>query len=323
MAEPTSGAASAAVAPERGRAWPWKVCIFLLFATMLSYLDRQALSVVAPTVKAELGLDNEKLGRLFLAFFTAYGVSSVVGWRMAFVALGACGLVWALGWVLWFRPPAAVSVSGPSAALPAREREPWAQILRLPRFWACVLGAAFTIPIIHIMGSWVPMYLSQTWKIPLGAGMAAYLFLIYLGLDLGFLTGGAVTSLLVRRGVSVPAARKMVMAGSTALILLAAAVPRAPSVSAAVALVALVNAGRAAWGATFLAFNQEIAPGRVATMAGFMGFVGAESGALLSWAIGVISRDRGFGVPFMLVAVLGLAGLVPMLLTRWGTDERR
>ncbi len=412
----SSGAAPEAAAPERGRAWPWKVCVFLLFATMLSYLDRQALSVVAPTVKAELGLDNEKLGRLLSAFFAAYavmhlvvgpildrgsprfvygafvglwsiaqmlgglaqgfvslfcarlllgaceaagqpgaariiarivpardrslangimmsggsmgamiagplviGMSSVVGWRMAFVALGACGLVWALGWVLWFRPPAAMalSVSGPSAALPARQREPWGQILRLPRFWACVVGAAFAIPIIHVMGSWVPTYLSQTWKVPLGAGMATYLFLIYLGLDLGFLTGGAVTSLLVRRGVPVPRARKMVMAGSTALILLAAAVPRAPSVPVAVALVALVNAGRAAWGATFLAFNQEIAPGRVGTMAGFMGFVGAASGTFLIWAIGAISKNRGFGPPFLLVAVLGLAGLVPILLTRW------
>ena len=51
---------------------PWLVCAVLLTATALSYLDRQALSVVAPLVREELELDNAQLGLLLSAFFYSY-----------------------------------------------------------------------------------------------------------------------------------------------------------------------------------------------------------------------------------------------------------
>lgn len=51
------------------RWWPWTVCLVLLMATALSYLDRQALSVVAPVVRGELEFDNAQLGLLLSAFF--------------------------------------------------------------------------------------------------------------------------------------------------------------------------------------------------------------------------------------------------------------
>ena len=50
-------AAAAPAQPGRRRIeltlWQWKLCGFLLMATALSYLDRQALSVVAPVVAGE------------------------------------------------------------------------------------------------------------------------------------------------------------------------------------------------------------------------------------------------------------------------------
>lgn len=55
------------------RWWPWKVALFLLGATALSYLDRQALNVVAPIVQRELGLDNAELGFLMSVFLYSYG----------------------------------------------------------------------------------------------------------------------------------------------------------------------------------------------------------------------------------------------------------
>ncbi len=65
------------------RWWPWKVCAFLLLAVALSYLDRQALSVVAPIVsrKDELDLDNAELGLLLSAFFWSFALMHLVtGW---------------------------------------------------------------------------------------------------------------------------------------------------------------------------------------------------------------------------------------------------
>lgn len=82
-------------------------------------------------------------------------------------------------------------------------------------------------------------------------------------------------------------------------------------------MVFCLNAGRASWGANFLAFNQDIAPGRVGMMVGIMGCVGALSGALLVWTIGVLSKAAGFTIPFFLLGGLALLGLLPLLPVSW------
>jgi ACS family hexuronate transporter-like MFS transporter len=392
---------------------PWLVCAVLLMATALSYLDRQALSVVAPLVREELKLDNAQLGLLLSAFFYSYAamhlfvgaildrfniryvygafvaawslaqactglartfaalfagrmalgifeaaaqpgaariiarlvpakdrtlangimmsggsigamvaplvmiaLASAVGWRAGFLLLGGIGLLWAFFWVLWFRPPAEVLKGHPTGITQA-EGDRWGAILRDPRFWACVAGATFGIPILHISSSWVPTFFVQEWKLPLTAGLGVYLFLVYLGLDLGFVGGGAAVSLLARRGWRVGRARKAVLVVSTACMLCACAVPWAPSVPSAVVLVFLLNLGRASYGANFLAFNQDLAPGRVGTIAGLMGAIGAFSGALLVWAVGVLSKASGFKFPFLIVGLLAVLGVIPLLAVDW------
>ncbi len=393
----------------QSRWWSWKVCVFLLFATALSYLDRQALSIAAPVIRQEMALDNAQLGLLLSAFFYAYslmhlgvgwvldrfnirltyaffvaawsiaqgaaGLTSgfaglftarlflggfeaaaqpgaariiaaivpqkdrslangimmsggslgaiiapalmitlinTIGWRLGFIVLAGLGLVWSALWLAWFRPAPGTLVRRTAAA--RSKQDEWGAIVRNRRFWSCVIGAAFTIPIIHISSSWIPTYFVQQWKLPLSAGLGAYLMIVYLGLDLGFLGGGAAVSLLIRRGIGVGAARRIVLAVSALLIMSAALTPWAPSAGWAVALVFTLNLGRASWGANFLAFNQDIAPGRVGLMAGVMGCIGAFSGALLVWAIGWISKSAGFTVPFIMIAGLALLGTAPFFL---------
>ena len=45
----------------------WWVALMLLAVTMISYIDRLALSVAAPLLKAEFGFSNEEYGRITLA----------------------------------------------------------------------------------------------------------------------------------------------------------------------------------------------------------------------------------------------------------------
>ena len=392
--------------------WAWRVCLFLLSATLLSYLDRQALSVVAPKVSAELQLDNAQLGLLLSAFFWTYalmhifigyildrfdirstyalfvglwslaqigcglvtgftglftgrlflgafetagqtGAARIIarimppedrvfangimmsggsigamiapplmiwlangfGWRTGFVALGTAGVIWAVAFYLWFRPAPSLMQGPRSSAGLSKER--WSAILRSPRFWSCAAGAAFTIPIIHITSAWVPTYFAQHWKLPLAASLGGFLFIIYAGLDVGFIGGGALVRYLTGRGQSVARARKLVMAVSAVLILAAAVVPMASSPWIAVWLIFLMNVGRACWGAIFLSFNQDIAPGRVAMVAGVFGCIGSLAGAVLVWWIGIISKTHGFQIPFFMIGGLAVLGTIPLLLTAW------
>jgi len=50
----------------------WQICIILFLATTLNYLDRQTLSILAPSLQKELHLDNASLGWLFAVFYYAY-----------------------------------------------------------------------------------------------------------------------------------------------------------------------------------------------------------------------------------------------------------
>ena len=48
------------------------IVITLLLATVLNYLDRQTISILAPTLQHQMGLNNEHLGWLFAIFYYSY-----------------------------------------------------------------------------------------------------------------------------------------------------------------------------------------------------------------------------------------------------------
>jgi ACS family hexuronate transporter-like MFS transporter len=56
----------------------WWVACMLLTVTMISYIDRLALSVAAPVLKSEFGFTNEQYGRITLAFLITYGLGQLL-----------------------------------------------------------------------------------------------------------------------------------------------------------------------------------------------------------------------------------------------------
>lgn len=60
----------------------WVLCALLLGGTTINYLDRQTLSLMAPMMREELKLDNERLGLLFACFYYSYMAAqfAVGGW---------------------------------------------------------------------------------------------------------------------------------------------------------------------------------------------------------------------------------------------------
>jgi len=77
----------------RGFFEKWGICILLFLATTLNYLDRQTMSILAPTIQKEMHLDNEALGWLFSVFYWSYTFSQFgVG-----MALDRYNLRWTYG----------------------------------------------------------------------------------------------------------------------------------------------------------------------------------------------------------------------------------
>lgn len=398
--------------------WPWKVSVFLLFATFISYLDRQAFSFAGPAIQQELGLDNEELGTLFSSFYLAYGIMHFfigffldrfnirivysifvslwsmaqaltglpqsfggiyacrfslgifesaaqpgaarilsrifgkkdrtlangimmsggslgaiiapivmvffinnVGWRNGFVILGVVGIIFALLWFWWFKAPDSVTKGTKSGAKVLTKEDEWKTILRNPKFWACVAGGMFTIPIIHITGAWLPTYFVQEWNMKLNVDLAIYITLIYIGFDLSMIITGFIIRKLCGNGIQPGKARKYVLVVAALCMGAIGFIFKSPTPLFAVAFAFLLNIGRAAFGSIFLSFNQEIASARVGTIAGIMGGIGALSGTFFVFLIGVISKTDGFKVPFIIIACLAILGSIPLLIVNWDKNK--
>jgi len=65
-------------ATSRGQLWAWWVSLLLLLATMLNYMDRQALSVMSKRITGELRISNEQYGDLEFGFGVAFAAGSLV-----------------------------------------------------------------------------------------------------------------------------------------------------------------------------------------------------------------------------------------------------
>jgi ACS family hexuronate transporter-like MFS transporter len=83
----------------KGRAW--LLCGLMFAATALSFLDRQVLSVLAPKITAEFGMNNTEYSRVVFAFVLSYTVMFSLGGRLmdavgTRVGLAASVLLWSL-----------------------------------------------------------------------------------------------------------------------------------------------------------------------------------------------------------------------------------
>ena len=72
---------SAASLPERDRRWKWLVCSLLLLATMINYMDRLTLNLLATQLIDYFHLTKAQYGRIEAAFAVAFAVGALLmGW---------------------------------------------------------------------------------------------------------------------------------------------------------------------------------------------------------------------------------------------------
>ena len=96
----------------------WLICGVLLLATMLNYMDRQALAVTLPTLKQRFHLTEGRVGMIEGGFGYAFAVGSLlfglladrwgprrlypgvlVGWSLAGIATAFAGQPRVTGWL--------------------------------------------------------------------------------------------------------------------------------------------------------------------------------------------------------------------------------
>jgi ACS family hexuronate transporter-like MFS transporter len=77
----------------------WYICALLFFATTINYLDRQAMGVLNPILKKEIGWDDASYGWINFAFQLAYAIMFGVAGRLLDNFGVRLGMIWAV--IVW------------------------------------------------------------------------------------------------------------------------------------------------------------------------------------------------------------------------------
>src|SRR5437868_1801587 len=62
----------------RSKTWVWYICVLLLFGTVVNYMDRMTVNVLAKQIQDEFHLSNKEYGYLELGFGLAFATGGLI-----------------------------------------------------------------------------------------------------------------------------------------------------------------------------------------------------------------------------------------------------
>jgi len=251
------------------------------------------------------------------------------GWRNAFLITGALGFFWLVLWLVlyrrpqehpWLRPAELEWIRSGQEQARLGERIRWRSLFGYREVWGLVLGRMLADPVWWFYVFWLPEYLKRERDFSL-AMIGYFAWIPFLAADIGNLTGGALSGMLLKRRVPVLRARKAVMLVCALLMLAGIPAVRVGEAWAAVALISLVTFAYSAWAANILTLPADLFPPQiVASVSGLSG-TGAAAGGMIFTLITGYVVDR-----FSYLPVFTAAGLMPLAsfaLIAWGVRLRR
>lgn len=240
------------------------------------------------------------------------------GWRGAFVVTGATGFVWLGFWLkIYARPDRHPKVSEkelqhilsePIEKIPSL---PWAKVFPRRETWAFALGKLLTDPVWWFYGFWLPRYVQETFHMT--ADDAKYPVAWAFALSfIGSVGGGWISSALLKRGLSVNAARKTAMLICALCVLPVMFAPYMTNLWVVVSLVGLAAAAHQGWSANLFTLVSDLFPRiAVASVVGIGGMIGAFAGAVTQAGIGqVVAKTGNYTVLFLAVSTAYLFALL-------------
>ena len=241
-----------------------------------------------------------------------------LGWRWAFLLTGALGFAWLILWLWLYRSPEQhpYCTSGErkyiqSDPVAQAGKIKWSQLLPHRQMWAFAAGKFMIDPIWWFYLFWIPDYLQRMHGLHL-TQIGLPILVIYVISDLGSIGGGWLSSSLIRRGVSVNAARKWAMFLCALCVLPIACVYRLSGLWPATVLIGLAAAGHQGFSANLFTLSSDLFPSRaVASVVGIGGMAGAIGGMLIAEIVGHVLQWTGsYRVPFFIAASAYLIALL-------------
>ena len=242
-------------------------------------------------------------------------------WRWIFVLTGLLGILWTLWWRSAYFPPD----EHPRLKPEEREKlEPLAQILhpvspswlgllKLRQTWGVVLAKFMSDAAWYFYLFWLPKYLYDARGFDVKA-VGTFAWIPYAAAGFGCLAGGWFSSYLVRRNLSLNAARKIALGLSAALMPSILFVPHV-RISIALAIFSLAYFGQQSWSTLVIVLPTDLFPKNVVgAVAGMVGFGGAMGGIAFGQLAGyLLDHGWGYTVVFSLAGTFHVIGFLVLL----------
>jgi ACS family hexuronate transporter-like MFS transporter len=236
-------------------------------------------------------------------------ITYTYGWKWAFIATGALGLLWlAIWWPLYGAPAGHPRISPAELALIQSDppdppvKIPWLSLVRHRQTWAVAAAKFGTDPIWWLYLFWIPDFLHRRHGIDLQS-MALPLVVIYLIADVGSIGGGWMSSALLKRGWNANRARKTAMLTCALAVTPIAMAANVRAEWLAVLLVGIAAAAHQGWSANVYTLASDMFPRQaVGSVIGFAGMAGAVGGMFIAKITGYVLQATGSYVPVFLIA---------------------
>jgi ACS family hexuronate transporter-like MFS transporter len=258
---------------------------------------------------------------------TASVLTVLLGWRWAFLIVGALGFLWLVLWLALYRKPEEHRRCSPAELAYIRsdpqevhEKVSWRQVLPYRQTWAFAAGKFMIDPIWWFYLFWIPDYLQRTQNLKLMQASLP-LAVIYTIATFGSVGGGWISGAMIKRRITVNVARKTAMLVCALCVVPIVFTYRAPSLWVVVGLIGLAAAAHQGFSANLFTLTSDMFPSRaVGTVTGVGGMAGAVGGLLIAKVVGYVLQHTGsYVVPFFiagsayLVALAAIHLLAPRL----------
>ena len=243
------------------------------------------------------------------------------GWQIAFIVTGALGFIWLVCWLAVYKLPRQSKRVGAAElayihqddtsvedSQPAEEKVDWRRLLSQRSTIGITLARFVCDWVWWFFLFWTPDFLEKSFGVDI-TKIVLPLIIIYTFSSFGGIFGGWLSSTLIRRGRTVPFARKAALLVCALLVVPVISIPGAGSWWLAIGLISLACFAHQGWASNIYTVVSDYYPRKyVATMTSLAGFAGSIGGVLAASMVGNVLEITGsYYVVFMMA---GLAYLL-------------
>jgi MFS transporter, ACS family, D-galactonate transporter len=248
-----------------------------------------------------------KIGPAIGTLFGGFVVANY-GWRMLFIVLGVCSLIWVIPWLIW-APRPQPSEASEASKLVHRAGPGLIEILSRREAWGTFIGAFCYTYAFFFLLTWLPSYLVKERHVSLQMMGILSSVPFWWSAAAAVLAGWA-SDLWIRRGASPTLVRKTVVV--TGLLLSTVMLPAVlvPDVSWCIVLLSVAYVAFGIYASNHWAISQTLAgPDAAGKWSGIQNTIGGLSGVIAPLAAGfIVAKTGNFYWAFLSPAVIAVVG---------------